>query len=99
MAARQLEGPALDHLGATPEILRLLMAGVHDEQARWKPAPDRWSIAEVLEHLSHVEGHCFRSRADQMIAGGNPEIEDYDQNVFAAEGAYSNRDPEQSFAH
>jgi hypothetical protein len=26
--------------------------GVTDEQARWKPAPDRWSILEYIEHLA-----------------------------------------------
>jgi hypothetical protein len=26
--------------------------GVTEEQARWKPAPDRWSILEYIEHLA-----------------------------------------------
>src|ERR1700712_4534787 len=60
MPPQELEHPALDQLAATPEILRILMASVTDEIALTKPAPDRWSIAEVLEHLSHVEGHMFR---------------------------------------
>jgi hypothetical protein len=40
--------PCLDLLAATPGILRGLMAGLSDEDARWKPAPDRFSVAEVL---------------------------------------------------
>lgn len=27
-------------------------AGVTEEQARWKPSPDRWSILEYIEHLA-----------------------------------------------
>jgi len=97
--ARKLEHPALDHLSATPEILRLIMAGVSDQQTQWKPAPDRWSIAEVLEHLSHVEAHCFRARIDLMVSQNEPDIEAYDQDALAAEGVYSNREAEESFAH
>jgi hypothetical protein len=99
MAVKQLEHPALDHMDATPDILRALLAGVSDEQAYWKPAPGRYSIAELLEHLSHIEAHCFRQRFDEILAGDNPEFEPYDQNAFYAEGTYSGRDAEESLAH
>jgi hypothetical protein len=99
MAARKLEHPALDHLAAMPDIFHALLTGVTDEQARWKPAPDRFSIAELLEHLSHIEAHCFRSRVDEILAAENPEFGPYDQNEFYAAGTYSNRDPEESMAH
>ena len=46
------ELPCLDLLEATPGILRGLMAEISEEDARWKPAADRFSIAEVLAHLS-----------------------------------------------
>ena len=49
--------PAVGQLEATPEILRGLMRELTEEDARWKPAPDRFSVAEVLAHLSHSEGH------------------------------------------
>ena len=54
--------PCLDLLEVTPAILRGLMSEISDEDARWKPAPDRFSIAEVLAHLSHSECHCYRAR-------------------------------------
>ena len=44
--------PAVGQLEATPEILRGLMRELTEEDARWKPAPDRFSVAEVLAHLS-----------------------------------------------
>ncbi|MDQ1470588.1 MAG: hypothetical protein QOJ99_2068 [Bryobacterales bacterium] len=75
------------------------MAGVTDEIAVRKPAPDRWSIAEVLEHLSHVEGHMFRIRLDQILSFDNPVLDPYDEKEFEAAGAYSGNDPEESFAH
>ena len=90
---------AIEHMAATPEVLRALMTGVSDEQAYWKPKPDRFSIAELLEHLSHIEGHYFRSLADQIVAGDNPEIEGYDTDLIFAAGTYAGRDAEESMAH
>jgi hypothetical protein len=91
--------PGIGTLEATPEILRGLLASVTEEQIIWKPAPNRWSIAEVLEHMSHVEGHGFRVRAERMIKENGPELEVYDQDALAADGQYTGRDAEDSFDH
>ena len=91
--------PGIGTLEATPEILRGLLASVTEEQTVWKPAPDRWSIAEVLEHLSHVEGHGFRLRAERMVKEENPLLEIYDQESLSASGQYSGREVEDSFDH
>ena len=99
MPPKTLEHPAIDHLAATPDIMRALLTGISDEQAYWKPQPDRYSIAELLEHLSHVEAHCFRIRFDEALAQDDPEFEPYDQNVYYAQGTYSDRDAEESMAH
>jgi hypothetical protein len=99
MTKTEFEHPAIDQLAATPEILRLMMAPVSDEQARWKPTADRWSIAEILAHLEHVEAHYFRAGIELMLTAKNPELEPYDQNVWAAAGTYQDREPEESFAH
>jgi len=100
MAVRTtLEHAAIDQLAGTPDVMRALLAAVTPEQAEWKPAPERFSIAELLEHLSHIEGHMFRRRFDQMVTEDNPEVEPYDQNDHYAQGTYSNRDAEESMAH
>ncbi|MCU1261799.1 MAG: hypothetical protein JWO80_4684 [Bryobacterales bacterium] len=91
--------PGVDQLETTPDALRALLDGVTEKQTQWKPAPDRWSIAEVLEHLSHVEGHGFRSRVERMVTEDNPHLESYDQLTYAAAGQYSGREAEESFAH
>jgi hypothetical protein len=89
--------PCLDLLEATPEILRSLLIGVSDDDARAKPAPDRFSIAEVLAHLSHTEGHCHRTRLDRLIAEDRPTVPDDDASMHY--DLYRNRDPEEEFAH
>jgi hypothetical protein len=89
--------PCLDLLEATPDILRGLMAEISDEDARWKPADDRFSIAEVLSHLSHSEGHCYRARVDRFLAEDCPEFEPDDAQMYL--DLYRKGDPEEDFAH
>jgi hypothetical protein len=91
------ELPCLDLLEATPAILRGLMSEISDEDARWKPAPDRFSIAEVLAHLSHSEGHCYRARVDRFLAEEMPELEPDDAQMHLE--LYKNGDPDEDFGH
>ena len=89
--------PCLDLLDATPAILRGLMAELSAEDVRWKPAPDRFSVGEVLAHLSHTEGHCYRARLDRFLAEENPEFEGDDAQLHL--GLYRDMDPEDAFDH
>ena len=89
--------PCLDLLEATPTILRGLMAEIDDDDVRWKPAPDRFSIGEVLAHLSHSEGHCYRARLDRFLAEERPEFEPDDAQFHLER--YRAADPEDSFDH
>ena len=91
------ELPCLELLDATPAILRGLMSEISDDDARWKPAEDRFSVAEVLSHLSHSEGHCYRSRLDRFLAEDLPEFEPDDAQMYLE--IYENADPEEEFAH
>jgi hypothetical protein len=91
------ELPCLNLLEATPAILRGLMSEISDEDARWKPAADRFSIAEVLAHLSHSEGHCYRARVDRFLAEDLPEFEPDDAQMHLER--YKNGDPEEDFGH
>lgn len=89
--------PCLDLLESTPDILRGLMSEVTEEDVRWKPAPDRFSIGEVLAHLSHSEGNCYRARLDRFLNEEMPEFE-RDDAQFHLE-RYAAADPEDSFDH
>jgi len=89
--------PCLDLLEATPRILRGLMTELTEEDARWKPAPGRFSVAEVLAHLSHSEGHCYRMRLDRFMAEARPEFEPDDAQMYL--DLYRDADPEEAFDH
>jgi hypothetical protein len=89
--------PCLEMLAATPDILRGLMCELSDEDARWKPASDRFSVAQVLAHLSHSEGHCYRARLDRFMSEERPEFESDDAQMHLH--LYRDADPEEAFEH
>ena len=68
--------PCLDLLEATPTILRGLMAEIDEDDVRWKPAPDRWSIHEVLAHLLMIE-QLYGDRAKRIVVDNNPTLAKY----------------------
>jgi hypothetical protein len=67
--------PGIDLLEATPEILRGLMCELTEDDALWKPAPDRSSVAGVLSHLARAEGHRYRARVDRILEEDRPMLE------------------------
>src|ERR1700726_4535935 len=73
------------------------MTELTEADARWKPAPERFSIAEVLAHLSHSEGHCYRMRLDRFLSEQLPELEPDDAQLSL--GLYRDADPEDAFDH
>jgi len=50
---------ALRSLQATHDAFLQSIAGLSDKQWRFKPAPDRWSVAEVSEHIAVSESAIF----------------------------------------
>jgi hypothetical protein len=83
--------PALEQLEATPAILNLLAGGLTEDEAAWKPALERFSIAETVAHLAHAERHCYGTRWGQWASEEEPKFDSYDTDAFVAAGAYSGR--------
>ena len=54
-------------MSANVEAVSSLAKGVDDEQARWRPAPGKWSILEVIGHLYDEEQFDFRTRVDYTL--------------------------------
>jgi len=41
--------------------------GLSDAQMKFKPAPDRWSVAEILEHIALAEDFLFQNVTDKIM--------------------------------
>jgi uncharacterized damage-inducible protein DinB len=49
--------------------------GLSGEQWNFKPAPDRWSVGEVAEHIMLAEGALFARVEQALAAKPNPDWE------------------------
>ena len=79
----------------TAKKLERLIKGVPTSKLRKRPAPDKWSVGEILAHLAEAEiVGGFRMR---MILGapGTP-IAAFDQDAWVISGHYAQRDPRKS---
>ena len=58
---------AVSSLTSSGAAIRALVDGMSPTDARWKPAVDRWSILEVINHLVDEEVEDFRARLDVIL--------------------------------
>ena len=58
---------ALKNLQATHDAFLKSIAGLSEKQWRFKPAPDRWSVAEVSEHIAIAESLIFGVVQKQVL--------------------------------
>src|SRR5882724_2211000 len=86
---------ALKTQAATVKKIEKLIKDVPKSKLMRRPAPDRWSVGEIIAHLADAEMvGAFRIR---MILGSpGTEIQGYDQNKWAETGKYTKRDPGKS---
>ena len=62
-------------LKANQDDLQQTVASLTAEQLSFKPAPDRWSVAECLEHITLFEGFMLSLAKDTLAAiKPNPEM-------------------------
>lgn len=58
---------AMSHLHATRKLFLDSVAGLTPKQWNFKPAPDRWSIAECAEHITVSEDYIFDLIQNQIM--------------------------------
>lgn len=67
---------ALDSLTRTRQTLLDAVEGVSDTQSRWKPAPERWSIFEYVEHLAVSDDALIALIERSLKTPAQPETEE-----------------------
>jgi hypothetical protein len=78
---------------ATATRLAQLIEGVSTSELRRRPAPDRWSVSEIIAHLA--DGEIVGGFRVRFILGspGSPVVA-YDQDKWVTSGHYDKRDPQ-----
>jgi hypothetical protein len=80
---------------STAKKIERLIKGVSTAKLRKRPAPEKWSVNEILAHLAEAEiAGGFRMR---LILGspGTP-VAAFDQDAWVLSGHYGKRDPRKS---
>jgi hypothetical protein len=67
---------ALKQFAATQDNFLKSIAGLSEKQWTFKPAPDRWSVAEVAEHITVSESRIFGAVQKAMESPATPEKRD-----------------------
>jgi uncharacterized damage-inducible protein DinB len=80
---------------ATPKKLGRLIARASPAKLRRRPAPGKWSAAEILAHLADAE-IVTGWRMRQILGAPGTPIQPFDQDVWAAAGHYDKRDARKS---
>jgi len=80
---------------ATAGRIARLIKGASIARLRKRPAPDRWSVSEIIAHLA--DGEIVGGWRMRLILGspGTP-VAAYDQNNWVVSGHYDKRDPRKS---
>ena len=80
---------------STAKKLDKLTRRLSKKEIRRRPAPGKWSIAEILAHLADAEV-VGSWRIRQILGADGTPIQAYDQNVWAETFRYEDRDPRES---
>ncbi len=71
-------GHYVETLAATPGKLRSLLQGLSDEQLRFKPSENKFSLKENMLHLRDIEVEGHQRRIRLIMTEDTPTLEDID---------------------
>jgi hypothetical protein len=81
---------------ATPRKLERMLKGAPSSKLRKRPAPGKWSVAEIVAHISDAElVGGYRIRA--ILGDPGTQIIGFDQDAWVTALHYDKRDPRKSF--
>lgn len=72
--------------------LAALTKRLNKKQLTRRPAPDKWSVAEILAHLADAE-LVIGYRIRLILASNGTTLQAYDQDAWAKAFKYGRRDP------
>jgi hypothetical protein len=84
------EGDVLAHLAGQIDRTCTVLSRVTGEQSLFRYAPGKWSIHEVVGHLSDAE-RVFAYRALRISRGDATPLPSFDENLFVAEARFDRR--------
>jgi hypothetical protein len=80
----------LERFRRGPELVAVAMTGAAGTEFDFVPAPGKWSLRQILCHLSDSEV-VGAERFRRVIAEDNPTLAGFDQNAWAEKLDYARR--------
>jgi hypothetical protein len=80
-----------------PKKVAALLRGKDRKRLAKRPAPGKWSVAEIVAHLADAEV-AIGWRMRQILASPGVAVQAFDQDAWANTFQYGKRDPRQSLA-
>ncbi len=69
-------------LGMTPMRLQSLILGLKEEKLNWKPATEKWSVKEVVIHLTLAEKEICQKRNEKILNDNDALVDDLVDEKF-----------------
>lgn len=73
-------------------IFERLLTGLSEEEIRWKPAPEKWCLLEVVCHLYDEERDDFRARLHHVLTTPDQPLPKTDPVGWVTERKYMEQD-------
>jgi len=71
-----LPKPTLDRLKVQHEVIDVLISGLSEEELKFRPIPEKWSVKENIAHLTCYQPRVI-SRTNQILMEDNPTFSAY----------------------
>jgi uncharacterized damage-inducible protein DinB len=84
------DGDLVDMLRTQQAETVRLLRGIGDQKAGFAYAPGKWTIKEVVGHISDAE-RIFAYRALRFARGDEQPLTGFDENVYAPAGRFNDR--------
>ncbi|MDR7318817.1 hypothetical protein J2X83_005137 [Brevibacillus nitrificans] len=84
----------IEEYGRGHKMLREAIEGISEEELRFKPAPDHWSIHQIIIHVTDSE-ILSTHRMRKVLAENEPLLYSFDQDKWVNKLRYDLLDREQ----
>jgi len=82
----------INRLQKNIEIYKTLIIEINEDQHRWKPLPEKWSILEVIHHLYDEEKEDFRIRIEYTLEDPSKEWKPINPPQWVVDRKYIDKD-------
>ncbi len=81
--------PIINELEHNKAVFSSLLATVPEAQYRWRPAPEKWNLLEVVGHLHDEEREDFRTRVKCVLEDPTQPLPPIDPVAWVTDRDYN----------